>query len=156
MPTKIKNYTSIVSPDKSIAAIEKMLREAGASYVGKNYDNGEVVGFTFTLIVEGQPKTFKLPCNVPVVFDVLKPAGWMSEKKIRALHEQAKRTAWRLLSDWVAVQLSMIKLRQAEAVQIFLPYIYDTLADKTFFEYMRETGYKLLGAPKPVDPEEPE
>ena len=44
-------------------------------------------------------------------------------RKRSDFREQAQRTAWKILQDWVEVQMSMIKLKQADPMQIFLPYV---------------------------------
>lgn len=58
--------------------------------------------------------------------------------------EQAERTAWALLRDWVHIQLSMIQMQQAEAIQIFLPYAFDPQTEETFFEKLKGGGFKQL------------
>ena len=59
--------------------------------------------------------------------------------------EQAQRTSWKILYDWVQVQVSMIQLQQAEFIEVFLPYCYDREADKTFYEKLKGNGFKQLG-----------
>lgn len=38
----------------------------------------------------------------------------------------------------------MIKMEQAEAIQVFLPYIYDGKTDKTLFEKLKSSNFKQL------------
>ena len=57
---------------------------------------------------------------------------------------QAERTAWALLRDWVHVQLSMVQMQQAEAVQIFLPFMCVPNSNQTFFERLKEDNFKQL------------
>lgn len=152
--TNLRNRTSTVPPQRTISAIEDMLGQAGAVHIGKTYDNGEVVGFLFQLLVEGKPITFKLPCRWEPVESLLFPdkerRTWKKnfQKRKEANREQAKRTAWRLMHDWISVQLAMIQLEQAEAMQVFLPYAYDSANDMTFFDHIREGGFKQLSGPQ--------
>jgi hypothetical protein len=38
----------------------------------------------------------------------------------------------------------MIRLEQAEALQLFLPYVWDPAKEETFFEKLKKTNYKAL------------
>lgn len=58
--------------------------------------------------------------------------------------EQAERTSWKLLHEWVHIQITMIAMEQAEALQVFLPYAYDSKKDETFFERLKGNGFKQL------------
>ena len=150
--SKLKNYTSSVSIGNSQAKIEKCLIAAGATDISKKIQDGICVALTFRIIHKtqqdtiGVPLFFKLPAKVEPCYKVLldecvrTPTG---EKKIK-IREQAERTAWKIVSDWVEIQLAMIKLEQAELLQIFLPYSYDVMNDKTFFEHVKENGFKQL------------
>jgi hypothetical protein len=65
---------------------------------------------------------------------------------LERIAEQAERTAWSLLRDWVHIQVTMIQMQQAEAMQIFLPYAYDGKNNQTLFEKLKGNGFKLLSA----------
>ena len=142
---KLKNYTSGVPIEKNISAIETLLVQAGATSISKFYDNKKIAGFIFQIVIDRQPITFKLPSNPLAVRRVL-------EAEIRNPHrgtmeriaEQAERTAWALLRDWVHIQVTMIQMQQAEAMQIFLPYAYDGINNETFFEKLKGNGFKQL------------
>lgn len=149
----VRNYTSTVPPERSRERIEEMLVEAGAQFIGKMVSNGKVTGVTFQLMQGGHPLMFRVPCRVEAVKKLLTPPSlrtWNSGYKTRmaAIEAQAERTAWRLMHDWVAVQLALIRLGQVEVLEVFLPYAYDSLRNKTFFEDMRDSGFKLLPAPQ--------
>ena len=143
----LRNYTSSVPVEVSTGHIDKMLVRAGATHIARFYRDGKLGGILFQLTANGQSLTFRLPAKVDRVRDVLqaeckKPrAGTMTR-----IAEQAERTAWRLVDDWVSIQLSMIQLEQAEAVEIFFPYLYDGKRDQTLFERMRDEGFKQLVA----------
>ncbi len=149
----LKNYTSTVSADITIARIERLLVDAGASDIVKQYANGQVTSLIFRLIPggDGQAITIKLPANVESCLD----AFWKEYCRTRTVHskkekadfiEQAARTAWKLQQDWVEVQLSLIRLQQIEPMQAFLAYAYD--GQSTVYERIKVSGYKaLLAAP---------
>lgn len=61
-----------------------------------------------------------------------------------ALVEQAERTAWRTVKDWLEAQMALMKTRQVAFEQVFLPYaIVD--GDRTMFEVYRDRQLSLPG-----------
>jgi hypothetical protein len=148
--SKLLNYTSSVPAERSISYIEHMLMQAGATHLSKAIgDDKTVAGFYFQLgIRKGDqiyPLTFKLPVRVDAVKKVLqREVKRPRPETMRRIEEQSQRTAWKILSDWVDAQLAMIQLEQAEAVEIFLPYVYDGQRDKTYFEIIKAGGFKQL------------
>lgn len=143
----LKNYTSTVASAKSIANIEEMLVKAGATDISKKYEKGACVAITFRMYIKAAHVVFfKLPAKVDHCFNVF----WNSRQQKRQEHkkgvmEQAERTAWKIVADWVAIQLSMIMLEQAEPLQVFLPYAYDPAKDETLYEKIVNSDLKLLG-----------
>lgn len=143
----LKNYTSTVPAVTSMGRIETSLVKAGATDISKKYQDGICVAITFRMVENGRPLFFKLPARVENCFQVL----WKEVKKPQAgtkekIREQAERTAWKIVSDWVEIQLSMILLEQALPLQVFLPYVYDPVKDQTFFERLESQNFKLLTA----------
>lgn len=151
---KLRNYTSSVSVEKSVSAIESLLVKAGALTVSRFYDDGRLAGFFFQIPVNGIAMTFKLPANPLAVRRVME--GEVKKPRrgtMNRVWDQAERTAWKLLHDWVHTQLSMIQMEQAEAMQVFLPYAYDGKNDQTFFEKLKGSGFKQLAAASAVSPQ---
>jgi hypothetical protein len=126
--------------------IEKNLVAAGATDISKKYKDQICIGITFRMLIAGQmPMFFQLPANIEPCFNVL----WADVRRPKAdtkqrIREQAERTAWKIISDWVEIQLSMILLKQAEPLQIFLPYVYDPATEQTFFEKLKDNNFKGL------------
>ena len=147
MALNLKNYTSEVPAINSMGKIERCLVEAGATDISKKYSDGVCTSITFRMMVNQVPLFFQLPAKVDACFKSLwgtmTPRGQQQadRKKWKA---QAERTAWKIVSDWVEVQLSMIQLEQAEALQIFLPYVYDPMKDETFYERLKGNNFKQL------------
>lgn len=143
----LRNYTSTVPVEKSVAAIERLLAEAGATHIIRTYAEKRLTGFIFALAVAGKSITFKLPANPAAVKNIL--AKEMKRPRagtLKLLQEQSERTAWKLLHEWVAIQISLIQMGQADAVQVFLPYVYDTLKGETLYEIHKANGFKALVA----------
>lgn len=141
----LKNYTSSVPAMTSMGRIETALVKAGATDISKKYEDGVCVAITFRLLTNGTALFFKLPARVNRCFTVL----WNEVKRPKSgtkelIRSQAERTAWKIISDWVDIQLSMILLEQALPLQVFLPYVYDPQTDQTFFERMESQNFKLL------------
>lgn len=148
----IKNYTSTIAAATSMSRIEEMLVEAGARDFMKSYNNKkECDAIVFVMAVPGSPAPmhFKLPAKVDACYEALwknylKTVKKPSETMKQTLREQAARTAWKIIHDWVEIQLSLIQLEQAEAMEIFLPYAYNPDSKETYYEHLKKKGFKQL------------
>lgn len=154
----LKNYTSDVPVSQTIFRIEQVLIKCGVSGITKEYGpNSEVTAIRFQIPVNEREMTIRLPANAERALEALwlnyadgdkitsdgKALQWSSKRKKRAdFVEQAQRTAWKIVQDWVEVQISMIQLKQAETVEVFLPYIWD--GKQTVFARIKESGYRAL------------
>lgn len=143
----IKNYTSSVEAIKSMARIEELLVEIGATNINKQYQNKLCTGITFLLYDQQLQQTlpFHLKAQTEECFAVL----WKDVKRPRPdtkdqLKKQAAKTAWKILSDWTEIQCSMILLGQAKPLQMFLPFVYDMKTNETLFEKVSTGKAKLL------------
>ncbi|MEP7375973.1 MAG: hypothetical protein ABI675_21435 [Chitinophagaceae bacterium] len=143
----IKNYSSNVEASKSMARIEELLVEIGASNINKQYSEKICTGITFLLFDQQLQQTipFHLKVQVEECFTIL----WRDIKRPRPdtrdlLKKQASKTAWKILSDWTEIQCSMILLGQAKPLQMFLPFVYDVQANETFFDKVSSGKMKLL------------
>jgi hypothetical protein len=141
----IKNYTSGVPVDRTIARIEAILVRGGATNIIKDYKDGELDAVCFSVLHPGTGKylTVRLPANVESVFRSLhETVKRPREGTVEKLRDQASRTAWKLMQDWVEVQMSLIQMHQVEFLQVFLPYVWD--GQRTFYTALKETGFKML------------
>lgn len=142
----IKNYTSTVPVSNSISRIEHRIAQAGASHIAKSYKDERPTGMIFQIDVNSFPMTFKLPAKSDNVYKYLRNQRKRPPTKIQddKLKLQADRTAWKILFDWIDIQVSLIELDQAEAIEVFLPYAYDGNQDQTLFDKMKSNNFKLL------------
>ena len=141
----VKNYTSQVPASRSVNRIEERLVKYGAKNILKLYESGKLIGVAFIVVVDGLDMSFRLPARVDRVEKQLR--GLVHRPRSGTLDriaDQAERTALRLLSDWVDVQMSLIELDQVELIEVFMPYIYDYTKNKTLFEKMKDTGFAML------------
>lgn len=147
----IKNYTSSIEASRSMARIEELLVEIGATNINKKYVDKVCAGITFLYfdLQLQQTLAFQLKAQVEECFNIF----WKDVKRPRQdtkelIMKQANRTAWKVLSDWTEIQCSMILLGQAAPLQMFLPFVYDMAKDETFYQKVLSGSIKLLPATK--------
>ena len=161
----LKNYTSDVPVAQTIHRIEQVLIRCGVNGITKEYvgTDGEIAAVTFRIELPNFPPiTIRLPADKEKAQqalwlnyangDKLSEDGtrmsYNSYKKKRKsdFKEQGERTAWKLMQDWVEVQLSLIQTQQAEFLQVFLPYaIVKTVnGPATYYEAFKQSGFKAL------------
>ena len=152
----IKNYTSGISPLVTVAKIEQLLVSSGADGIQKHYKNGRLSSLVFRIAFDPQkpPIEIKLPANI----EQCQAAFWQDYQKIRTSHhrktkedflDQAERTAWKIMQDWVEVQITLIRLKQVDFVQVFMAYVITGPNEQTFYDQLHETGFRaLLEGPK--------
>lgn len=142
----MKNYTSTVPVERTISKIEMVLAKAGALSIHKEFRDGQISALSFILSVPGgKDVAIRLPASVEAVEQILMGEVKRPQKEtIKRIHDQASRTAWKIMQDWIEVQISLIEMQQVEALQVFLPYIWD--GKKTFYTALKEGGFKMLPA----------
>lgn len=145
----LKNYTSSVPVERSLMLIEKMLIDIGATNISKSInEQKEVDGIVFMITVNAKPTLFKLKARVDEVFKIMwkdvSPRSAFKKEVKDNKREQAKRTAWKLLFDRVAMDATDIQLGQMELLEVFLTRAYDMQRGQTFFERMKDEGFKQL------------
>lgn len=133
----IKNYTTKIDCYQSIGEIQGVLAKNGARKIMIDYDNtGLPVGIAFAIQTQQQMQAFILPANIDGVMSVFK------KQNLKADIEQAKRTAWRNVRDWIMAQMAFIESGNVQMDEIFLPYLSD--GKKTLYQAYK-TGQLLLG-----------
>ena len=143
----IKNYTSNVPPERSVNHIEKVLVAHGARNIMKTYTpDARLGGLSFVISLNGADRPFKVPARIDRVEARLRARVKKPRKgTLNRVSEQAERTAWKILADWVDIQMSLIDLDQAEFLEVFLPYVH-TGREQTFFEKIKEGSMRLLNS----------
>ena len=145
----IKNYTSSVPVDRTISTIESELVEIGASRIIKTYGENKLANGIIFEVSTGSANSgylsIKIPVNIDGVLIELKTVPQYKRKNTDWLLQQAQRTGWRIILDWVLVQCAMIRLKQADALEVFLPYEYSEKTGNTFYKNIKHNGnYNLL------------
>lgn len=142
----IKNYTSTVPIERSINHIESKLVSYGAKDIMKRYDPaGRLESICFIIFTSDREISFKLPARIDACCEILKSEIKRPRKNTyEKIGKQAERTAWKLVSDWIDIQISMIELEQAEFLEVFLPYVYNPQNQQTFYEKIKESKFLAL------------
>jgi hypothetical protein len=144
----MKNYTSGIAAETSIARIEQKLAAIGASGIMKLYGpDKRVSALVFQMPHGTRNHAIKVPANVEACYqamwkDYCLRVSRPREDTRQTLREQASRTAWKLVQDWIDIQVSMIAMQQAEPLEVFLPYVWD--GRQTYFESLKGRDFKAL------------
>lgn len=140
----LKNYTS--KSKNTFDVIQKCLASHGAQKLMFDYNSqGQVVALAFAMEIEGRLIGFKLPARIEQVEAVLTEAKrWSSTQELK---DQAYRTGWANIRDWVTAQMALVDTRMAQLQEVFLPYMAGKNG-KTLYESMEENRFLLPGETK--------
>lgn len=136
-----------MSADQSITQIERVLVKMGARNIAKEYDGfGKVDAILFGIPKGESTVPIKLPARRAAIKKVLLKQYKRTPSKTQEENagQQADRTAWRNVKDWVEIQATMIELDQVEMMEVFMPFIYRMDKGKTIFELAKENQFQKL------------
>lgn len=137
------NYTTTVEAYKTVSEIEQMLVKHGAKSIMKQFDDGMITSLSFLINTGVNDIPIKLPIRVDDVLQVLIEQKKMHPKAgIKATKDQANRVAWRILKDWIEVQMALLDIEMVQFEEIFLSYI-ETAGGKTIYEKLEEKHFLL-------------
>ena len=147
MKAKLKNYTTDISASKTIAEIQELLAKSGARGIAFEYDNsGNVESLFFRLqIPNGGAVAFKLPAKPDAVYKIMFQGKVGESQYGETRRQKSLNIAWRIMKEWLEVQFTLIQLNQAEAIEIFLPYMV-TGQNRTLYQDMKENKFKLASS----------
>lgn len=138
----LKNYTTTIDPSKTVGEIQELLAKVGANQIMIEYENGHPKALCFSIMTANGMQGVKLPANSEKMFLVLKKMKREHPRQcIRDTQEQAERTAWRNIFEWVKIQLSFIATEMVSLDEVFLPYLLNN-EGKTVYQLFEEK--KLL------------
>ena len=144
----ILNYTTKVSAEKTASEIMSMLANQGAKQVMMDFgDDAQPVSLKWRVETPKGPVAFALPIRAEAVFEVLtKQRVLINSPESRM--EQAHRTAWRIVKEWVAAQMALIETEMVTLEEVFLPYMLSN--DRTLYQIMADNDFR--GLPPAADP----
>lgn len=146
------NYTSKVPAERTISEIQALLSKHNVSAIMTEYDGPHVAALSFKIEVSGKSMGFKLPCNWKSVYEIFtSKAGTRTiydQKRAQRIlderKEQAIRTSWRIIKDWVEAQLALVEVNMVTVPQVFLPYML-MRDDRTLADHVMTDPKFLLG-----------
>jgi hypothetical protein len=131
------NYTTTIAAARSVAEIQELLGEHGADRVMIGYTLRRPSSISFTLDTPAGVRGFTLPVDVTAMHRVLQQQYGTREIERRyATPEQAERTAWRVVKDWLAAQLTLVAAEMATLEQVMLPYLVDETGATLYQRYL--------------------
>ena len=144
MKKLIKNYTTDIPVHQTIAEIQRLLGENGATGVAFDYDGqGSIKAVYFRIKFNDRELPFRLPAKEEEVYKTLfaNMIGH-TDRLVKMRRERAKMIAWRVCKLWLEAQLTHVNLGQAKMEEVFLPYLV-TGNGKTLYENMLDTNFQL-------------
>jgi hypothetical protein len=142
MKKSISRYTSEVPTGRTLAEIHGMLVENGALAIMTEYNSErEPKAISFRIQTEYGLIAFQLPARVEQVGKIL--ATGRRRAHPQTIRQQACRTAWRIIRDWLEAQLAMTRAGLVSMTEIFLPYAQDS-SGRTFYEAAKAARFPGL------------
>jgi hypothetical protein len=144
MKRLIKNYTTDVPVERTIAEIQKILAQNGAQGIALEFQNGSVKDIYFKIILNNKELPFRLPAKAERVYQSLwgEKQEWEHTRYGEGWRQQSERIAWRICKTWLEAQITLINLEQAKIEEVFLPYLVMP-SNKTLFEMMEHNQFLL-------------
>jgi hypothetical protein len=129
----------------SVSKIENMLVQNGANNILKGYDDDrELLYIQFSMVVNGNSMFYKITAYRNVIAKILLAEYTRpTEKSHQLVAQQSGRTAWKIICDWVEIQLTMVMLEQMEMAEAFMTKTI-TQSGQTLFEVVKAGNFKLL------------
>ncbi len=138
----IKNYSTKVPAERSIHAILKCLRLAGAQSIQWEYDQlGRHSGLAFQLPSQSFGTVqFRLPLALPALERALRDQATRGVISMRTVADstQVERVALRLLLDWLRMQLALTAGGLLTFEQAWFGYLMANEAGQTTYESSKE------------------
>jgi len=141
-PGAQKSLRNTYSRSKDVfSTIQNCLATHGVrdmQYTFADDNSGRYVALNFTLVLEGQRLTFRMPARIPAVerilFDQKTPTPLQRDK--------AYQTAWANIRDWLISQFALIDTGMVEPEEVFLPYLL-VEEGQTLYERLRARRFLL-------------
>lgn len=148
----LRNYTTSIPVMKTIAEIEGILATHGATDIIKQYDGaGNVLALSFVVQTTFGRVAYRLPMEAQQVGQTIKNAKakgilkGLSKSQASDINT-ARRVGWRIIKDWLDAQMSLVEIALVKVEQVFLPYAWDPVNERTFFQAIVESkGQQLQG-----------
>jgi hypothetical protein len=119
-----------------------MLTEHGAGVILiENGPDKRPHSISFRIQTEYGILHFQLPARLAQIEKIL--AAKHRRTKREQIFEQAARTGWRVIRDWLEAQLSMISAGMVSMTEVFLPYVRNEKG-QTLYERLKDQKFSGL------------
>jgi hypothetical protein len=145
MKQLMKNYTTEIPVERTMAEIQTLLADNGARGIALEYDgSGTLKDIFFKIRLHEKELPFRLPAKAERVYQALWGGRqeWEYTRYGDGWRAQAERIAWRICKTWLEGQITLINLEQAKLEEVFLPYLV-LPSNKTLFETMERNQFLL-------------
>ena len=116
------NYTTKISAEQTAAEIMSILVKKGATDILTHYGPaGMATGLKWRMETASGSLGFSLPINADAVFEILTRDRVMKTNPAARM-QQANRTAWRIIKEWILAQMALIETEMVTVEEVFLPY----------------------------------
>ena len=140
----LKNHTTTISAEKTIAEIQSILAKHKARAILTEYnEEGNLIALSFKIETPQGTLAIRLPAKEDKVLKVLEIQK-RKDSKIKATKEQATKTAWRNIKDWIDAQMALIDTEMVEVEEVFLPYVLNE-EGQTLYENFKNKQLLLKG-----------
>jgi hypothetical protein len=138
---KLKNMYSEIGVERIFEVIRNCLTSHNAKQIVFEYnETGRVKMIIFSLEIAGVLHGFKLPARVDHVERILYPNHASSLTQTQK--EQAYRTAWANIRDWITAQMALIDTQMVKPEEVFLPYMV-ARDGRTYYEVLEQQQFLL-------------
>jgi hypothetical protein len=159
MSAPLKSADTRVTVEKSQQAIVTLLRKFGAREFGFDEDPKAERASVRFMYPRGAESMLPVRIDVEVtrVYDRLYPDAraltrrprYVTDAQQKARKEQAHRTAWRLLFDWLDAALNTVSMGAQTAEDVFLAHAFLPTADGEMMRVKDYAAYALTGGTLP-------
>ena len=132
-----------IPPEKTAAEIQELLGRR-ARRVMTEYDGGEVVAISFSIMFQEKEIFFRLPVRWQNYLKVLERQHRRNPRSRGEVNEaQARRTAWRIAKAGLEADLARVDAEMVDLTEIMLPYVVQNKEGETLYERLAKTGFLL-------------
>jgi hypothetical protein len=141
------NYTTTVDTEKTVGEIQSLLARHGATRIMLDYHDGQICAVSFQIPGAFGPGLFRLPARVEGVERTLKRQrgkGGVSARHCTRQH--AVRVAWRIILEWLKVQIAVAETGMVSLDEIMVPFLTDGKG-RTVYQVVKEERAALPAPP---------
>lgn len=120
-------HTTEKSPQTSASEAMQLLGIIGASNISTDFANGELTGMTFQVRIGEKVVSYRLPVRSDAIEATMlkiakgKRNWWRDGVEItKKVKEQARRTAWRMMLEWLKIQTAFVENGIRHPAEVFL------------------------------------